>query len=333
MGPTLTDTRKETEAQLAAREIYQRVLDTMTEAMLKSDNQTLANGMTYPFRFGTLQEDFIIESSVDWLNCTDRFAQTLKAQGVNHFIRLCTEADFLSENYISGRHVSHTMRNAIPVIPPYENRATLTRVDGEWRFSDMDAAIRNNRWPISTVYVDVKRSGERKPRPDTTCCLFDIRRSSAAPKVLYQQFLDELSAINMSGDFDAWCEKCEFPHSVHIEHVDEIMETPEDIRPFLDMVSERIETLNVDKLTRTAEHAEFISGTQLCGYHRTVFTSKGEVKLGPFLGRYILTRTGTSWRMSSVTNSVTNPEFPYAQPVPGDALVSLREIQERIIEK
>ena len=86
-------------------------------------------------------------------------------------------------------------------------------------------------------------------------------------------------------------------------------------------------------MKRQASHAEFISATQLCGYHMTTFESKGEVRLGPVAGRYILNRTGTAWRMHSVTNSISNTEFPYSQPEPGDALISLREIQERTLKK
>lgn len=305
----------------------------MTAAVLTSDEAALVDGVSFPFRVGTMEEEFIIEDPQDWLSCAARFLQTLQSQGVNHYIRLCTEAEFLSDNYISGHHVTHTMRNANAVVPAYENRATLVRVDGTWRFSEIEVPLRNTRWPISTVYVDgAPPSNTARPAPPPAAEA-DVRRSSASPKELYQTFINELSAINLADDFEAWCAKCEFPHSVHIEQVDEVIETPDHIRPFLDMLGERIETLQIDQIDRVADHAEFISATRLCGYHTTTFFSKGEAKLGPVLGRYILNRTGTSWRMGSVTNSLSNPEFPYAQPNPGDALVSLREIQERTLKK
>ncbi|MEM7472660.1 MAG: hypothetical protein AAF340_15025 [Pseudomonadota bacterium] len=318
-----------TASQQAAREIYQRVLDMMTDALMSNDEPTLISGVVYPFRVSTMEQDFIIESPMDWLECTSRFRKNLLTQGVNHYIRLATDAEFLSENYIRGSHVTHTMRNANVVVAPYENRATLTRVDGVWRFSELDSAIQNNRWPISMARVP--KTGERLWAKDLSES--DIRRSSASPKAIYQNFLDELGVINFAGDFEAWCEKCEFPHYVHIEQVDEVIETPDHIRPFLEMVTQQIEKLGTDKINRKATHAEFISATQLCGYHSTTFETNGEVRLGPVAGRYILNRSGTSWRMVSVTNSLSNTEFPYSQPKPGDALVSLREIQERTLRK
>ncbi|MEM6595054.1 MAG: hypothetical protein AAF672_09700 [Pseudomonadota bacterium] len=312
-----------------AREIYQTMLDVMTDALLSNDQPTLMSGVVYPFRMSTMEEEFIIESALDWQACTEAYRKNLLAQGVNHYIRLVTDAEFLSENYIRGSHITHTLRNANVVVPAYENRAILTRVDGVWRFSELDSALKNNRWPISMAHVskDEKRTWV-DDLPES-----DIRRTNASPKAIYQNFLNELSVINMSGDFEAWCERCAFPHYVHIENVDEVIETPDQIRPFLNMISEQIDTLNIDAINRQATHAEFIGATQLCGYHTTTFESAGEVRLGPVAGRYILERTGTAWRMTSVTNSISNSQFPYSQPEPGNALVSLREIQERTKKK
>ncbi|MCY4180762.1 MAG: hypothetical protein OXD48_10925, partial [Litoreibacter sp.] len=124
-------------AEQDAREIYQSVLDMMTDALMANDEPVLMSGVVYPFRVSTIEEEFIIESALDWLECTSLFRKYLLAQGVNHYIRLVTDAEFLSENYIRGSHITHTMRNANVVVPPYENRVALTRVDGVWRFSEL----------------------------------------------------------------------------------------------------------------------------------------------------------------------------------------------------
>jgi len=312
-------------SQEAAKRIYQEVLDQLSDAVMVYNPAALIDNVHFPFRMSTLGRDFVIESQHDWLKCAVEFRNSLRALGVNHYIRLVTEADFLSENYIEGRHVTHTLRDAKSVIPSYENRAILTRVNGQWKVSQLDSAMENSRWPIDLPKVTEKA----KPIWDDTDPARDIRCSSASPKALYQDYLNRLTRTNMENDFDGWCEMCEFPHTVHIEHIDTVIEEPENIRPFFDMVRGIIDKYAVDRFNRSAEKAEFLSATQICGYHSTTLSAKGDLKVGPVAGRFILKRSGTQWRMTSVTNSVTNAEFPYSLPEFGDRLISLRDIQER----
>ncbi len=314
-----------TASQEAAKTIYQDILDALSAALMSYDPAILVSHVGFPFRMSTLERDFLIESEEDWLRSARLFHQNLVSLGVNHYIRLVSDADFLSENYIEGRHVTHTLCNATPVVPSYENRTVLTRKDGVWRIIQMDSAMQNDRWPISMPKVDITHKPVwNKPEPGA-----DIRCTSASPIALYQTYLDALTRTVMEDDFNGWCEMCDFPHTIHMEQIDEVIETSEQIRPFFNMLRAQITEHKVDTFTRKADHAEFISASQICGYHTTNLTSKGEVKLGPVAGRYILNRTGTTWRMVSVTNSLANAKFPYSLPELSDALVSMRDIQER----
>lgn len=318
-----------TASQKAAQEIYQYALDELSTAMLEFDPAVLINRVGFPFRMSTLEREFLIEDQQDWLTCAHMFHENLKSQGVNHYVRLVTEADFLSENYIEGRHVTHTLRNATPIVPAYENRTTLARIDGQWKITQMDSGMENDRWPISVPKIDItKKPNWTKAEPSA-----DIRCTNASPIALYQNYLDAISQTNMDGDFDGWCELCDFPHSVHMETIDEVIETPDQIRPFFDMLDRMIRENKIDTIQRKAERAEFISASKICGYHYANLISDGEVRIGPIASRYILNRTGTTWRMASVTNSVSNTEFPYSLPELSDALVSLRDIQERTIRQ
>lgn len=292
---------------------------------MRVDIEVLKTRISLPFRMRTQSQEFIIESQEDWLESAKRFSANLKSMGVNHYIRLVTDAEFLSENYIQGHHVTHTLRNALAMVPPYENRATLTRKDGIWRISEMDSTIQNNRWPITFTKVDENTTADWKQNGADA----DARRASVSPREIYQDYLDEMSRINMDHGFEGWCARCDFPHTVHMDQVDEVIEGPDQIRPFFDMLSNEIKSNDIDSFQRVTEHAEFLSATQICGYHQTNLYANGVLKLGPVASRYILTRTGTDWRMSSVTNSLSNSEFPYARPQPSELLVSLRDIQER----
>ncbi|MEM9585011.1 MAG: hypothetical protein AAGA08_18015 [Pseudomonadota bacterium] len=321
----MTSAAQKSPSERAAAEIYQRVLDELSDAVLNYDPKVLTERVAIPFRMSTNTRDFVIESTEDWLDSVLRFGQNLTSMGVNHFIRLVTDAEFLSENYILGHHVTHSLCNAVAMVPPYENRTTLSRRNGVWRITEMDCNMENNRWPIAMARV--KENTE--PRWKSERAEPDARRLSVAPTAIYQDYLNALSRINMEDDFDAWCAHCDFPHTIHMDEVDQVIEGPDQIRPFFDMLRNQMKALKIDRFDRHVEHAEFLSATQICGYHHTNLSSKGDVKLGPVASRYILNRTGTQWRMVSVTNSLSNAEFPYARPEPSELLVSLRDIQER----
>ncbi len=297
----------------------------MSIAVMEFDADVLTHRIKLPLRVTTQTRELLLETEDDWLLMIKRMQQSLQAMGINHYIRLANRAEFLSENYIEGVHVTHTLCNATPMIPSYENRATLSRVDGEWKLTLLETSLVNNHYPIAIPRVDTSA----KPIFSKTDTENDIRRTNSSPLALYQEYLDTLSRTNMEDDFDGWCALCDFPHTVHMDSLDEVIERPEEIRPFFDMLKKLIADNEVDDLRRQAHRAEFVSATQLCGYHETSLYSKGTCKIGPISSRYILRRTDTSWRAVSITNSVKNNQFPYSIPEISDALVSLRDIQER----
>ncbi|WP_298293217.1 hypothetical protein [uncultured Litoreibacter sp.] len=312
-------------SQAAAKAIYQKFLDEMSVAVMNYDTDVLTSRIKLPLRVTTQTTDFLMESEEDWLLMIKRMQRSLQAMGINHYIRLANSAEFLSENYIEGTHITHTLCNSTPMIPSYENRATLSRVDGEWKLTLLETSMVNNSFPIAIPRIDTSA----KPVFSKTDAEHDIRRTNSSPLKLYQEYLDKLTRSNMEDDFDAWCALCDFPHTVHMERIDEVIDGPAQIRPFFEMLKEQIVDLEIDEFRRTAHRAEFVSATQLCGYHEATLYSKGKLKLGPVSSRYILRRTGTSWRAVSITNSVKNNQFPYSIPELSDALVSLRDIQER----
>lgn len=318
--------KSNTSADEAAKAIYQALLDDLSEATLRYDPTVLRDAVQLPMLLTTMNEQFVIENAEDWLGSVKGFHQYMVSMGVNHFIRIAHKAEFLSENYIEGHHVTYIMRNAEKVVPDYENRTALTRVDGRWRVSTMDTSMENDRWPV----VSPRITQDRKPQWREVSPEADARRKSTSPMSIYQTYLDRLTLTNMEDDFDGWCEMCAFPHTVHINQVDQLIEDPDGIRPFFTMLSDQIKEHGITTFSRQATHAEFISPTQICGYHTTTLGTEDEVKLGPFDCRYILTRVGTRWRMSSVTNTVANDTFPYDEPEPSKTLITLQEIQKRM---
>lgn len=268
----------------------------------------------------------IVETEADLRTGLLKFGDSLRSQGMNHFIQLAESARYLSDDYIEAFHVTHTLRNAVPVVPAYQNRGIIRKCeDGAWRFIEMDTALANDSWPIVLPRV---HAGQLHFVSDNDP-VDDSRVANMTPAVLYQECLDRFTAANMAHDFDQWCENCFFPHTVHTEQIDATINEPSDIWPFFEMISNIIRDKSIDRFERVLDHAEFLSGSLICGYHNGILYSNDEPILGPIQSRMIFQRVGTRWLKTSVTNSVANAEFPFAEPVPSDGLVTLRQIQER----
>lgn len=157
----------------------------------------------------------------------------------------------------------------------------------------------------------------------------DARREAAHPLALYQRFLNALTRANVTNDLDAYCGLCCFPYSSHTQTDDETIHNPEEVKPFFDMLNSMLHENKIEEFARIADQAEFISGDTICGYHTSRFISGGEETLPPIKSRIILRRKGTRWFMHSVTNAITNEQYPYFEPVASNDLVPDRVIQER----
>ncbi len=296
-----------------------------SEAFMRSDRETVGRHIALPLHMRTQTSEFILENAEQVSTGLDVFHRSLQTQGVNHFIRLATSAEYLSDDYIEGHYMTHTLCNAIPVVPAYPCRAILRR-DGElWQFTQIDTSLQNKHWPISMPRV----TPGTRPFWAEIDNSEDARRSAQSALSLYQDFLDTISRSNMENDFATWVAHCTFPHYAHMDQIDSEIGTPEDILPFFTMITDMIREKGFTRMERKAEHAEFLSCSSICGYHKCRFYVDDEMALGPVDSRMILRREGTAWKMYSITNSVSNDQFPYSFPKLSEGLVTLKEIQER----
>lgn len=309
----------------AALAHYQETLDVLSNAIMTEDEATLLARIKLPHLRRTLNTEVVVETPEDLIEGLMIFGQAIKGLGATNLVRLATEAAFLSDSYITGYHVTHTLRDAVPVVDSYASRMVLIEEGGVWKMLEVDSMLDNPHWPIyiPRVHHDARMAGAfRSPENDA-------RKLSVAPLTLYQTFLDELSHANNTDDFELYCRYLLFPYSSHTETSDIIIGTVEDVRPFFDGVSQTLAENGCDRLVRRAESAEFISSDLICGYHATEFHAGETCVIGPIKSRMLLQRKNTSWYLKSVTNALANSKFPYHVPRPGNALVTLRTIQER----
>ncbi|WP_299865320.1 hypothetical protein [uncultured Roseobacter sp.] len=305
--------------------IYQDTLDAISNAIMTEDAVTLLERVKLPHMWRTLSHEVIVETRKDLIDGMVTFGQAIKGLGATNLVRLATDAEFLSENYITGHHVTHTLRDAVPVIESYANRMVLIREDDVWKMLELDSMLDNPHWPIYVPRVQKHGDGLLAPRSPEN----DARRLSVAPLTIYQNFINELSDANNRDDLTLYCSYLLFPYTSHTESTDTIISTPEEVRPFFDMLRDLLEEKSCDRLVRRAEKAEFISSDLICGYHATEFCAGETCVFGPIKSRMVLKRENTSWYLKSVTNSLSNSNFPYNVPKPSNALVTLRTIQER----
>lgn len=305
--------------------IYQDTLDALSDAVMTGDTELALARTKLPHLRRTLSSETIVETEEDLINGLMMYGQAVKGQGATHLVCLVTEAEFLSEKYITGHHMSHMLRDATPVMESYASRMVLIHDEGAWKMLEMDSTLNNIHWP---AYIPRLRQDAASkippPLPE-----HDVRKLSLDPLTIYQTFIDDLSEANNRNDFDLYCSYLMFPYSSHTEISDTVISAPEDVRPFFDMVRDTLDEHACDRLVRRGRDAEFISSDLICGYHDTELCAGDETLFGPVRSRMVLQRTGQSWYLKSVTNSLQNSEFPYNVPRLSNALVTLRTIQER----
>ena len=308
-----------------AKEIFQEVLDRVSKAVLEYDEATLRDVIILPTRMTTQNAEIVFETVEDWLTLTLRVHRGLASLGVNHYVRLVQSAEFLSDSYIEGVYDTHSLCNAIPMAPAYTNRSTLKLVDGAWKFGMMEAEITNEQFPFTIPRLNNFDRSALRPRVIED----DPRRAGSSPLSIYQSYLNALTEADMAKDFEGWCNLMEFPHGIHRTEVDEWIETPDQLRQYFDWMHVEEDELQPDDVIRKASRAEFISATQICGYHQCHVQRDGKPIKEPVAARHIIKRTGTQWRAVSITNSLKDTQFPYVREDPDKPLISLKEIEER----
>lgn len=302
--------------------IYQDWLDIVFGAILGGDVEVIATHVSLPYLHRSRDMKLVIETRADMERGFASFARMLRSQGVNQFIGLATSAEHLSDDYIEGFHVVHSLRNAAPVLPAYTDRVVLRRGAAAWKLSEIQHGFSHRHWPVSVIFMYECAATGRAVNDDA-------RRDTTQPLALYQRFLNAFTQANVTGDFDGYCKMVDFPCSYHSHGRDEVAESPDDARPYFDLVWALLRENRIEEFARIADSAEFLGGNTICGYHISRFMRGGTDALAPVKSRMILQRTGTRWRLKSVTNALKDDEFPRNELVVVDDLITDIEIQKR----
>ena len=311
----------------SALDLFQQLLDVQCRAILAGDIRTLTDMMALPYRRKYANKTFLIETREEMFEEFERSMSSMKSVAMNSFIRLATRAEFMSEDYLTGYFVTHGFSNATPLFESFESRMTFVRRAGnDWAVVEQEANIHVYGWPVDVVRKPFK------PGPLQQLCENDARRQSMSALSIYQTYLDQTAATVAANDFEAYADLMQFPYTANGSQLEQVIETPEDLRPFFNVLRGCHDGTVGDRIERLADRAEFVAGHLICGYHTGTVYKGTAVTVQPVHSCMVLCRTGTRWRLQSVNNSVDNSEYPFSMFQPGGTRRTHLEIQQRTKE-
>ena len=130
-------------------------LDRQTEAQLSGDFEAFADMHELPHVIVTRTAVLIVEDEVRLKEGFDAWVSMLKTQNVSDVIHTVQDASEIGDDLLSGRYVTHLLRGATPICPPYSSTATFRcDADRALRVVSMTNGMKNLSWPITVPRVD-----------------------------------------------------------------------------------------------------------------------------------------------------------------------------------
>ena len=309
--------------QLEALEIYQRLLDVLSDGVMKSDSMLVASYLARPFHMRTAKGWFPMNTFDDIEQVVSSMHLSFKIQGVTDYLRNASEANFTASGDIEGVHKTHILKNDRPLITGYESRMTLKKSGDDWLVAEARHSIDNSKWPVAMPKV-------------STGTISDLDRQTendAVAMEIYQTLIDGLTVANVSGDAKAWHDLCEFPHSVRIDNIGQVIKSPKDTTTFLNTMSDILDNAKNDAFKRSATFAGFLSENIIRGYHTTTLGTKESAVFRPIQSRITIRRKNDRWRIIELVNSIANNEFPYETPDVSPSLISEFHNPKKALQK
>lgn len=301
--------------QATALETLQSVLDRFEPMIQAADPSGAHELFCFPYRRKFLNREVVIETVAEMQADVGTFARSMQAVGVTQIIYVASRAERIGVNYISGRYTTHFLRNAQSIVPSYETQVVLHRQsDGRWGMQEFRHNLYVTGFPIDLVRVPIKAPELADLPPD------DDRRLATDALSIYQRYLDSTAEAIAADRFDAYVDLMAFPYTAHGSELNQTIHGPEDLHPFYTVLRRCHDGEIGDEVRRVAERAEFIGSGLICGYHTGTVYLQGKQTVAPVRSRMILLRQGAVWRLKSVTNSISNLEYPFNMYEPGGEL-------------
>jgi len=145
----MTQPESRTAGMVDPLDIYQTMLDVVSDAVMRGDVDLYLTAVTLPYAIHTETKRFDLTSTEAQRATLLCVSGGFRRQGVTDYVRLGRAARYVSRHRIEGTHYSHIMRGTERIAAPYAASQTLVFDGTAWRFCEARYAVNSDEWPVA----------------------------------------------------------------------------------------------------------------------------------------------------------------------------------------
>ncbi|MCK0095546.1 hypothetical protein MWU60_08175 [Yoonia sp. F2084L] len=130
-----------TDAQIAAKDIAEALLETTGNALMSGDFDAFAAVFHAPQVMATMAGPVHMETVDDMRRAFDGMHEHLTAMGVTHMYRTVVAAEFKAPSMIESTHVTELLQDGKRLNEPYPVFSVLKMIDGNWKVTGGEYAL------------------------------------------------------------------------------------------------------------------------------------------------------------------------------------------------
>ncbi len=131
---------------------------------------------------------------------------------------------------------------------------------------------------------------------------------------LVQSYLDEIGTAVLVGDWDTYRNHVALPFTLITESAMMVVETEESLRKGFDSFHDMLKFQRVTQYVRLVESAEDLGGDLISGRYVSHFIAGSHRIIPPFHSAITLRLIGNNWHAVTITNSLSNMQWPIQVP-------------------
>ncbi|MDX8348206.1 hypothetical protein SLH49_09420 [Cognatiyoonia sp. IB215446] len=272
-----------------AKEISEHLLNVTANALMQHDFESFASAFGLPQTMTTAESEIRLLTRDDLRTAFEQMCECFQSMGVTELRRVCEAAAFCGPDRVEATHTSYVLAHGNDVVPPYPVFSVLERLQGQWKITSSDYALA----------ADQPQAQALDPH----------RMSNKRALLIYQDHLDRTTASLMAGDFAAFRETIELPHTMQTETGTQLVTTTDDMERTFYLFAEKYRDTGMTDFFRIAKEAYFHTEDDIRGVHESHLIRHGTRLIPPYPNRVRLKRCADGqWRETHSTNAIRNGE-------------------------
>jgi len=276
--------------QRSAQEIYQEVLDALTQAVVDIDIDVAVRRLQIPHLMVTSTARMDIQTEAELSQVLTTFGISLRELGVTEYVRTAHDCEFLSEGVIQGYHTSYFRRDGQDVVPPYPSMCRMERIDGDWLLTEAQNAINNSRWPI--LMPDVPQPGMQGAP------------SATERMAILMGLMQRVSDAFVQGRVEDWLDCLTLPFTLISRDGPERFKTEDAVRADFDAYQRDIRLNGITDIIRTPLSTQMVGADKIIGIYQTHILRGAEQVIPSWRAGIILQHTDGDWRARAVLRAL-----------------------------